>query len=292
VQDFLFAVPRLPDRGEKYRAQRFETVGGGPAATAAVAIARLGGEALLAARVGDDSVADLIVAELEGYGVDCAHVRRCEGSTSSVSSVCVDAQGRRMIVNYLDPRLPADPAWLPEPRALGVAAVLADTRWPEGAAHALGAARRAGLPAILDADRPVPPDGALVAAATHAAFSADGLADFARESDPVVALRSVVARFGNWCCVTVGEAGAYVARGADVVHVPGFAVEAVDTLGAGDVWHGAFALALAQGLAELEAVRRAAAAAALKVTRFGGRAGVPERREVEAFLIQREDTRQ
>jgi sulfofructose kinase len=84
VQDFVFTVLVLPDRGAKYRATRFESVGGGPAATAAVTVSRLGGRAMLAARVGDDDVAGMIVAELKGYGVDCAYVRRCPGSASSM----------------------------------------------------------------------------------------------------------------------------------------------------------------------------------------------------------------
>ena len=97
VQDFVFGVEALPTRGEKYRARSFTTVGGGPAATAAVAIARLGGEALLAARIGDDLAAGLIAAELEGYGVDCRWLRRFAGCGSSVSAVMVDPAGERMI---------------------------------------------------------------------------------------------------------------------------------------------------------------------------------------------------
>jgi sulfofructose kinase len=69
-----------------------------------------------------------------------------------------------------------------------------------------------------------------------------------------------------------------------VVHEPAFRVDAVDTLAAGDVWHGAFALGLAERMAEREAVRFASAASALKCTRFGGRSGIPSRAEVDAFL--------
>jgi sugar/nucleoside kinase (ribokinase family) len=68
VQDFVFGVDALPTRGEKYRANAFDTVGGGPAATAAVAVAKLGGRARLAARIGDDAVADVVIAELQRYG--------------------------------------------------------------------------------------------------------------------------------------------------------------------------------------------------------------------------------
>ena len=287
VQDFVFGVEALPTRGEKYRATAFDTVGGGPAATAAVAIARLGGRARLAARLGDDAVADVVVAELGRYGVDCSLVRRHAGRTTSLSAVMLDPAGERMIVNYLDRDLPRDPAWLPHPEAIGAGAVLGDVRWPEGSAHALARARDARIPAVLDADRPVPKDGALLRAASHVAFSAEGLCEYAGDDDPLRALRTVGATLDAWCCVTVGADGVYV-RGRDggIAHEPAFRVSVVDTLGAGDVWHGAFALALAEGRGELAAVRFAQAAAALKVQRRGGRAGAPTRTELEEFLLE------
>ena len=284
VQDFVFTVPELPSRLQKHRAERFESVGGGPAATAAVAVARLGGRAVLAARVGDDAAADMIAAELRGYGVDCSRLRRCRGCASSVSAVIVDAAGERLIVNHLDPALPVDAGWLPSPAEAGADAVLADTRWPEGAAAAFAAARLAGLPAVLDADRPIPPDGVLLRAATHVAFSSDALADYTGIVDPASALAEVARSLPGWCCVTAGGEGVYVMDGAGARRIPAFAVPVVDTLGAGDVWHGAFALALAEGRGEAAAVRFASAAAALKVQRAGGRAGTPARAEVEAFL--------
>jgi sulfofructose kinase len=284
VQDFVFTVPALPDRGAKYRATRFETVGGGPAATAAVAIARLGGRSALAARVGDDAAADMIVAELTAYGVDCVHVRRCAGCASSVSAVIVDARGERMIVNHLDAALPGDPSWLPVPAHAGVKAVLADTRWPEGALAALLAARVAGMPGVLDADRPIPPDGALLRAATHVAFSSDALADYSGITDPAHALAEVARGLTGWCCVTAGGNGVFALARGELRHYPAFEVPVVDTLGAGDVWHGAFALALAEGHDEAAAVRIASAAAALKVQRTGGRAGTPTRVELDSFL--------
>lgn len=280
----MFSLPRLPDRGAKFQSTAFVSVGGGPAATAAVTIARLGGEAALAARVGDDPVAGLIVAELESYGVDCRWVRRFPGCASSLSAVMLDPLGERMIVNHLDRRLPAAADWLPDPRAAGAAAVLADSRWPEGAAHALAAARAAGLPAVLDADQPVPRDSGALEAATHVAFSAEGLAELTGEQDARRALESVAGAIPGWCCVTAGAEGVYAMTAAGTEHYPAFKVRAVDTLGAGDVWHGAFALALAEGRGEAAAIRHASAAAAIKVQRPGGRAGAPTRAEVDALL--------
>jgi sulfofructose kinase len=287
VQDYVFRLPRLPDRGQKYRATAFATVGGGPAATAAVAISKLGGTALLAARVGDDPIAIAIEAELQAHGVDCRHLRRLPDCSSSLSAVFVDDAGERMIVNHADPRLPPSPDWLSEISLDGIDAVLADSRWPEGSMAMLGRASREGLPAVLDADLPMPRDSALPASATHAAFSAPGLAEFCEDRDPGRALRSVADRTGAWCCVTLGAEGVLYTDGRELRREPAFEVEVVDTLGAGDVWHGAFALALAEGADEVEAIRAASAAAALKVQRGGGRAGAPTRAERDRFLETR-----
>lgn len=282
VQDFVFGVPAIPTTPEKHRAASFVSVGGGPAATAAVSVARLGGHALLAARLGADPVADLIEAELLAYGVDCRYLRRFPGCASSVSAVFVDPRGERLIVNHLDGAMPAGADWLPYLPATAVRVVLADTRWPAGALAALEAARAAGLTAVLDADRPIPPDGALLRAATHVAFSQDALRDYTGESDPLRALQAT--GLPGWCCVTAGAEGVHLLDRGVHRHLPGFRVPVVDTLGAGDVWHGAFALALGEGQSELEAVRFASAAAALKVQRPGGRAGAPTRAELAHFL--------
>ncbi len=196
----------------------------------------------------------------------------------------VDRRGERLIVNRLDPGLPVEADWLPDPCALGAAAVLADTRWPEGALGALESARRAGVPGVLDADVPVPTDGRLLAVASHVAFSADALREYTGRQGLEEALSEVSARVGAWCCVTAGESGVLVAEAGRTWNLPAFPVPVVDTLGAGDVWHGAFALALAEGRAALQAVRFASAAAALKVGRLGGRRGAPTRTEVETLL--------
>lgn len=284
VQDFVFGVAELPSIAEKHRATWFASVGGGPAATAAVAISKLGGAAVLAARVGEDAVADMIEAELAGYGVDCTLLRRFAGCASSTSAVFVDARGERLIVNYLDPAIPAAADWLPDPREAGCQAVLADTRWPEGALTGLSAARSAGVPGVLDADRPIPANRAVLAAASHVAFSHEALSEYTGEHDPVRALQIAARGLDAWCCVTVGAQGVHILAGDEYRHLPGHRVTAVDTLGAGDVWHGAFALALAEGESALAAAHFASAAAALKVRRAGGRAGAPSRVELDAFL--------
>ncbi|WP_281301357.1 MULTISPECIES: PfkB family carbohydrate kinase [unclassified Iodidimonas] len=283
VQDLLFSVESLPDRGEKYRASACSQMGGGPAATAAVAIVRLGGEASLITRLGDDPIADLITAELAAYGVELSHVRRFPGCRSSLSSVCVDRSGERMIVNFLDPAIPDACDWLTSVDIRPFAACLADCRWPKGATALLDQARKHGIPAILDADMPLAGQDGLIRAASHIAFSQPGLADYCGKDDPEAMLAMIARKTGAWCCVTLGAAGTLVHDQRAITHFPAPKVTVRDTLGAGDVWHGAFALALGEGKDEPDAVRFANRAAAIKVSRPGGRAGVPSRADLEAF---------
>jgi len=284
VQDIIFSVDEIPTRADKYRARGVRVVGGGCAATAAVAVARLGGRSLIATRLGGDDTGAAIARELQSFGVVCDHARSFAGRFSTVSAVFVDAAGERLVMSARDWSTPDDPEWLPPVADLGVAAVLADTRWPAGAERVLTQARALGLPAVLDAEAPVRPAEGAVRAASHVAFAAPGLRDWTGHGDLERGIVEVAGETGGFVCVTDGAAGVWWTQGGRVAHQPAFPVEVVDTLGAGDVWHGAFALALAEGADARRAIRFASAAAALKCTRPGGRAGVPDRAEVEAFL--------
>jgi sulfofructose kinase len=286
VIDFVFEVDKMPDRPQKYRAQDAYITGGGNAANAAVAISRLGGRSLLAARLGDDAIADLILAGLQSDAVDTHLVRRFAGRRSSFSSVFVDAGGERQIVNFRDMDLSQDAGWLEAERLQGLSAVLADTRWGKGAAAAMELARNTGVPGIIDAEAPVREAHDALCIASHVAFSMQGLADLTGSEDARGGLLKARTELDAWLCVTDGGNGAWYLAGETPVHVPAFQVDAVDTLGAGDVWHGAFALMLAKGTAEKEAMRFANAAAAVKCSRSGGRTGYPTREEAQRLLSQ------
>ncbi|MEO1688866.1 MAG: PfkB family carbohydrate kinase, partial [Pseudomonadota bacterium] len=263
--DFVFEVEAMPRTAEKHRARAAAVIGGGCAATAAVAAARLGGEALLAARLGDDPVGDLIAAEFAREGVDASRVRRFAGAPSAFSSIFVDAQGERQIVAFRAEDMPDEAEWLSVDGPLH--AVLADTRWAGGAVAAMQIARARGVPGVMDAEAPVVEPA--LAAASHIAFSAQGLTGWAGDASDAALLRAAEA-FGGWVGVTDGAEGVRWVEDGALRRQPGFAVTTVDTLGAGDVWHGAFALALGEGMGEAASARFASAAAALKCTRPGG----------------------
>lgn len=284
VVDFVFQLDEAPSRSEKHRARDAAIVGGGCAANAAVAVARLGGRAILAARMGDDVIGDMIVGDLEAEQVDCSLVKRIEGRRSSYSSVIIDPEGERSIVNYRDPQIDANGNWLEKLDLPQFDAALADTRWPDGAKVAMRAAKERGVPGVIDGEAPVRDAQAALDNATHIAFSAAGLRDLDGIEDVETALKAAAAQTGAWVCVTAGEDGVRWLDGDAVRHQPAFRVEAVDTLGAGDVWHGAFALALAEGRSEEDAIIFASATSALKCQQFGGRSGTPSEAQVEQFL--------
>ena len=284
--DYVYSVETMPTRGEKYRSRDLAVVGGGCAGNASVAIARLGGACWIATRLADDLTGDTIVADLAREGVETRHARRVAGLRSPVSAILVDAAGERMVVSYSDPAMPEEADWLPERLPEGAGAVLVDTRWGEGGYAALKLARDAGVPGVLDGDR-TPPHPLMAQTASHVAFSQQALREISGEDDPRAGLAKLASEAGNWLAVTLGPDGVLFTENGEIAHSAAFAVEAVDTLGAGDVWHGAFALGLAEGQGERAAIRFASATAAIKCTRFGGRAGSPTREEVEAFLAQR-----
>lgn len=283
VTDFVFQVEVMPRRPEKYRALDSSVVGGGCAASAAVAIARLGGVARLASRLGNDRIGSITRADLEADGVDCGLVRSFNGSRTSYASVLVDREGERQIVSFRDPALPEDAAWLE--RAIGedFDSVLADTRWPAGALTVLSAARKKSKPGVVDAEAPVKQSMDALMAASHIAFSAQGLRDYSGHDDLVSGLRQAARQTGAWVCFTDGAEGVTWFVDGELRTIRPPQVDVVDTLGAGDAWHGAFALALGEGRTEEQAIIFANAVASLKCTRFGGRSGIPSRAEVEAF---------
>lgn len=287
VIDHVFALAEAPVAAEKYRAVGYRAVGGGMAANAAVAIRRLGGEVSFCGRVGDDAVGTAIRDGLVAEGIDTTYLTTRPGRISPLSGVMVDPTGQRTLANYTDPQLFEGIDGLPGRLDDDIQVVLTDYRWNAGAVHLLALAKDTGRISILDFDRNAPKDLTLLACATHIVFGEAGLKALTGRRKLERALRAARKWTDAWLGVTAGSRGVLWLEGQDIHEMPGFEVDSVDTLGAGDVFHGAFALALAEGKRESEAIWFAQAAAALKTTRFGGREGSPTRAEVTAFLADR-----
>jgi len=278
----LYRVPEVPAVPGKVLATDAAEVVDGMAVSAACAFVRLGGQGAVWGRVGADPRGVGMRRELAAAGLDVSAVRSVPGGRSSIAVSIIDARGDRLVVPYHDASLDAAADWLPLERIASADFVHVDTRWPEGAAAALVAARAAGVPGMLDADI-APPDilARLVPLSSHAVFSDAGLFVHTGMSDLEAALRLVAAGHPGHVGASCGADGyAWIEAGA-LWRVPAPRVEVVDTLAAGDVFHGALALRLAEGATIEAAARFAVVAASLKCTRFGGRLGCPSRDEVE-----------
>lgn len=279
-------VPQLP---AKIRARAYTESGGGMAATAAVAAARLNGRVIFWGQVGSDRAADDILHGLRSEGVDASGVRRVVGARSVTSTVIVDASGERLIIPDVDPLLEADPPALPLDRVAEAGAVLCDGRWLGANRMLFARARELNVSTILDIE-PSPADiyAHLLPLADHAVFSKLGLADFAGTTDPGAGLAIARERLGSSPIlgVTLGADGAMFLSPDGLKAFPAPSVIAVDTTGAGDAFHGAYALAIAEGQPLDAAVRFANATAALKCKKLGSRTGLPTRAEVEAMLAR------
>lgn len=285
VEDFLFKVEHFPAPGTKMRASDLVATTGGCAANAAVAVARLGGRARFAGPVGTDDASRRFLDALKKTGVEPSGVLAVEGGSISVSGIFIDRNGEKMVATLhgrgLDGATPPDAVAL----VADVDVLLVDNRFPAFVAPICRAAAARGIPVVLDVDKSTMPGDPLFDTATHLIFSSEALAATTGIADLGTALLGIAAGVRGFLAVTNGPDDVLWLDPAGALRrMPVFKIEAVDTLGAGDSFHGGFALALAEGQDEVAAMRFGAAAAALKCTRFGGISGTPGRPEVEALL--------
>ena len=291
--DYVFEADLPASNDSKTFAQEYRQFGGGMAATASVAVALLGGRAILWSRLGDDEAGDRILQGLSHRGVQTDAIRRVPGAQSPVSSVVIGDRGVRQAVVFPGRNLDNKADWLPLDRIADTSAILVDPRWPEAAMAALERAREHQIPAILDADvgpHPVPRE--LVELSSHVVFSLAGLAQFSDTSDIESGLRKTLDATNAAIGVTAGADGFYWLdrENGEARHTPALDVTPIDTLGAGDVFHGAFALAIGEGKDIETAARFANAAAGLKCARPGGRDAIPSRAEVWGLLQKIDET--
>jgi len=290
VLDEVFRVDEFPKADGKVEAKDFFVVNGGCAANAAVAIARLGGRAALAGPLGGpagkDDNGDRVLAALHRDNVDTSACQRIDGLATALSAIFIDARGDRTIVTYRDQRIAAVTPDDPEALAASADLVLADNRYPQFARPICEAARRCGLPVVIDGDKPTVVDDAFFRVATHIVFSSECLLATTGSSDLGEGLKAIARHTDAFLAVSNGPHDILILENGAFRRVPVFPIRAVDTLGAGDALHGGFALALAEGRGETEALRFGAAVAGIKCSRIGGSAGAPTRAEVEAFLME------
>ena len=292
--DTVFQVEQIPAAGVKALALHAVQRAAGMAVNAAVALSRLGLNVHMWTRIGDDETGRQFMQEMQRERINADGVRVLAGVQTSFSSILVDLQGERSLVPFFDAKIPPDASWLPLDKVADAGAVLVDMRWLEGAAAALRQARQCGVPGILDADTAPAQDlNDMIPLASHVLFSAPAL-DIVRPGlAPEAALLDVAARNpADVVGVTLGSQGAllWTRVSGRVLHVPAPSIQAVDTLGAGDVWHGTFAWGLLRGLPMPEIVQWANLAAAMKCEVFGGVTGTPTWAQLQARAASEAET--
>jgi sulfofructose kinase len=289
VRDLTFRVPGVPARGSKEHASHFDEICGGNALNAAIGIVRLGGRASICGPIGDarETSSRFIFEQMAHEGIDTKHIVHMRGLVTPISAIMIDPSGERTIVTFRDPEL-----WkveLPDVDALleDCDAILTESRCAEFCTDLCAEARRRGIPVIVDVDRAMSLREGLLTASSHLVFSSEPLQETADVSDDGQALQRIAKLTPSFLAGTRGPRGTiWLDEHQDLQETPAFPVHTVDTLGAGDVFHGAFALAITEQQEVRQALRFASAAAALKCTRFGGAFAAPQRAEVEELLSQ------
>lgn len=290
VRDLIFRIEQLPERGAKVNASHFEQIGGGNALNAAIGIVRLGGRASLCGPIGDagETSSRYIFDKLADEGIDTRHLVHMPGLVTPISTIMIDPSGERTIVVFRDPEL-----WkvsLPDADTLldDCSAILVESRCAEFCVGLCAEARKRGIPVVVSVDRAMSlREEGLLTESSHLVFSSEALRSTAGVADDGEALKKIAGLTPSFLAGTQGPQGTlWLDENQTLQRTPAFPVHPVDTLGAGDVFHGAFALAITESQELRQALRFASAAAALKCTRFGGAYAAPQRVEVERLLTQ------
>jgi sulfofructose kinase len=286
--DDLFYVPSYPEPDTKMRITRSERRVGGLTAVALAAAARLGSRCAYAGMLGHDDISRFVEAELRREGIDTSTVVYRDDAQPVYAVIIADTtSSTRTIFFEVRGRTGADDEQ-PSPEVIRSAGVLfIDDYNPVGNIRAATIAREAGIPIVADLEHSnAPKFEEILGLVDHLILSSGFAMQISGTNHPADAARNLWTDDRALVVVTCGEEGCWYV--SDPQHGPkhqaAFPVEAVDTTGCGDVFHGAYASALRRGLPVSERIAFASAAAALKASKAGGIQAIPTRQQVEAFL--------
>ncbi|MHB9035063.1 MAG: carbohydrate kinase family protein [Armatimonadota bacterium] len=280
-----FLVAPWIERGESAHLSDYFVQGGGLASTAVVAAARLGAKCHMFSVLGDDQVGDQIVSELCDEGVSTDGINRIPGAGSPVSFIHVDQDtGDRTIFHRNGENLVWDAAFSDLSPIAECGALLVDHCFPNLSIAAAGFARAHGVPVVADALPDRCPELIrhvdILIAPLHFARKL-GL-----ENDLDAALDAIHELGPTTAVITLGAKGSVYSDRSGRGKANAFKVDVVDTTGAGDVFHGAFAYGVARGWDTPICAEFASAVAAIKCTRKGGRTGIPSLEQTLSFMAE------
>jgi ribokinase len=283
--DLVTQAPHFAGPGETLLGERFLTVPGGKGANQAVASARLGAEVALVGATGDDAFGRQLRQGLIAEGIDLTHVAQLDDCASGTASITI-AGGENQIVVVPAANAQVTPAQVEQAQTLIACAdcVLVQMEIPlETVEATLRLGHRLGVPVILN---PAPAQKLPLEWLKLARYATPNQHELAimLGLDPTDDFRATMQRAPCPVVLTRGAEGAWYREQGEPIHQSGFQVDVVDSTGAGDTFNAALAVFLHEGLPA--AVRKACAAAALSVTRFGAQGGMPTLSEVEALLAR------
>jgi sugar/nucleoside kinase (ribokinase family) len=286
VDDLLY-VARHPGADGKAPVRERRRAFGGLTATALVAAARLGARCAFAGRLGLDELSTAVVENFVRAGIDTAQAPRDPAGGIVHATIVVAAEPPSRAIYFAMTGAVGAHESLPSEAAILAAKVLfLDHCGVAGGLRAARIARRHGVAIVADLEDDADPRSAeLLAEVDHLVMSRDFATRITGLDDPTALARQLWSPRRALVAVTSGADGCWwTVDGREIYHQPAYPVRVVDTTGCGDVFHGAYAAALAAELPAEERIRRASAAAALKATRAGGQAGCPSARELDEFL--------
>ena len=288
--DLVARTPRIALAGETLIGSGFETTPGGKGANQAVAVARLGYPIAMVGMVGEDVFGQALLDNLTEAAVDASAVERVSGP-SGVAQIQVADNAENSIVVVSGSNGKVTPAFIDRHADLirSAGMVLCQLELPmETISHTLELCAAAGVPIMLDPAPAAPlPQSACLQVTWFTPNETEAAFYLHNNSGSEEAARELLAKGLKGVVLKRGAEGAYVAvAGGKDEDVRAFPVNAIDTVGAGDCFNGAFAVALLEGNNPWDAAQFASAAAAISVTRRGAQASMPSRAEVDDFLAK------
>ena len=289
--DLLAVVAEHPQPNTKQRLQRFARLPGGQIATAMAVCAKLGLRACYIGSFGDDDLGVVSRESLTSLGVDVSAARVVRGATNQFAIILVDARsGERTVLWDRDPALSTDPATIPREVVTSARMAVVDCHETAAATQVARLAREAGLPTVSDIEKVRPGIAELLKHLDAIIMAQEFPTAFTGHDQLGRALQTIARDFcAPLVCVTLGKEGSLAWCGGREIRTPAFAVDCVDSTGAGDAFRGAFAAAcLRNPLDDVETVLSYAnAVAALNCRALGARGGLPVPEEVDQLLAAR-----
>jgi ribokinase len=285
--DYLAVVDDFPRVDTKQEVGEWQEQGGGPVATALATLARLGIPCEFFGVTGDDSEGERIRESLLAEGIGIRGVITRSNASSQTAFIAIEKEkGTRTIFWRRPSGGPLLPAELPGDYLDGCDFLHLDGLMPEVSLFAARQARDRGIPVMLDAGK-VRPGMVEIAELCDYLVAAEQFAlDLGWDGRPESFLFTARELKAPVVTITLGKRGSVTFRQGEILTVPAFPVDAVDTTGAGDVFHGGYLFGVLRGYDLADTIRFASAVAALKCTRIGGRAGIPALSRALRFLAE------